>query len=115
MQYYLQHTRQIVKYSLLFSGMLIAVVGSTVAQTQAADCAQGISDLDCQALLFGWVDWVPSSCSSSTTGTLTGDDNAQKVFNFFTSHGYTPVQAAGIVGNTSHESGNLPERLQGTP
>ncbi len=50
------------------------------------------------------------SCScGSATGTLTGSDNQQKVFNFFVSKGYTKEQAAGIVGNMIAESGVNPK------
>lgn len=52
------------------------------------------------------------SCGSSVS--LAGNENAEKVFNFFVSKGYKPWQAAGIVGNMTAESGVLPQRLQGT-
>ncbi len=56
---------------------------------------------------------LSSGCSG---GSLPGEGNAGKIFNFFVNRGLTPPQAAGIIGNMSHESGfDLePERLQGT-
>ena len=48
-------------------------------------------------------------------GDLTGNNNAQKAFNYFASSGYSKEQAAGIVGNMIHESSVEPGRLQGTP
>jgi murein DD-endopeptidase MepM/ murein hydrolase activator NlpD len=48
-------------------------------------------------------------------GDLTGNNNAQKAFNYFASNGYSKEQAAGIVGNIIHESSVEPGRLQGTP
>ena len=109
-----RRTSRIIRYFVM-SIAVLSLVSSSYARVFAASCANGISQLDCEAILNGWVDWVPGTCSSNTTGTLNGNDNAQKLFNYFTQHGYSKEQAAGIVGNTSHESGNLPERLQGTP
>jgi hypothetical protein len=58
----------------------------------------------------------PTSCSAGAGGssTLSGDNNASMVFNFLTSKGLTPAQAAGVVGNMILESGINPQRLQGT-
>jgi Phage tail lysozyme/Peptidase_C39 like family len=57
-----------------------------------------------------------SSCSGSVTN-LTGNDNAQKAFNYFTSgdRNLSAFAAAGIVGNGMYESGGLnPTRSQAT-
>ena len=35
---------------------------------------------------------------------ITGSTNSEKIFNFFTSNGYTPEQACGFIGNFSIES-----------
>ena len=51
----------------------------------------------------------------SCGGDLSGNNNAQKAFNYFATSGYSKEQAAGIVGNMIHESGVEPGRLQGTP
>ena len=51
----------------------------------------------------------PTGC-----GGTSGSENQKFVFDFFVSKGYTPEQAAGIVGNMIHESGVEPMRLQGT-
>lgn len=55
---------------------------------------------------------VSSSCSGA--GNLSGNDNVEKVFNFFVFKGLEPFQSAGIVGNMTIESGVEPQRLQGT-
>jgi len=55
-------------------------------------------------------DTTATGCSNSN---LTGSDNQQKVFNFFISNGFTPFQAAGVVGNMVHESGVEPKKYQG--
>lgn len=54
-------------------------------------------------------------CSGSVSGstTLTGSDNAQKIFNYFIGKGLTPIQAAGIMGNLQAESGFKPDIIQG--
>jgi murein DD-endopeptidase MepM/ murein hydrolase activator NlpD len=53
-----------------------------------------------------------TGCATSVN--LTGSDNQQKIFNFLTSKGLQPFQAAGIMGNMAVESGFEPQRLQGT-
>lgn len=45
---------------------------------------------------------------------LPAQTNDQKVMDYFVGKGYSPAQAAGIVGNMYAESGVQPERLQGT-
>ncbi|HEU4966797.1 MAG TPA: phage tail tip lysozyme [Candidatus Saccharimonadales bacterium] len=80
-------------------------------------CASGISSIDCAAINNHWSDWVPDPCAAGGTATtsgtpLTGSDNAQMIFNYFVSKGYTKTQAAGIVGNTQAESGSIPTRIQ---
>lgn len=49
----------------------------------------------------------------TTTGTLSGKDNAQKIWNYFKGKGFSDEQTAGILGNFSRESGFMPNRVQG--
>lgn len=49
-----------------------------------------------------------------TGGPLVGCDNVQKVYNFFIGQGFTPPQAAGIMGNIQAESGFNPKRVEST-
>lgn len=49
-----------------------------------------------------------------TGGPLVGCDNFQKAYNFFIGQGFTPPQAAGIMGNLQAESGINPKRVQST-
>ena len=49
----------------------------------------------------------------STVTSLSGGDNPQIVFNFFTNNGFTAIQAAGIIGNMQAESGVNPLIYQG--
>jgi hypothetical protein len=53
-----------------------------------------------------------TTSTTTTTTTLAGNDNLQKIFNFFANNGFTSQQAAGIVGNIMVESGGDPEKSQ---
>jgi hypothetical protein len=63
-----------------------------------------------------YFDECAGTCSGSASATLLpGDNYAEKAYNYLISKGYTPEQAAGVVGNMIAESGVNPQRLQGTP
>lgn len=51
---------------------------------------------------------------SSPSSILSGGDNEEKAFRFFTGKGLSSQQSAGIVGNMKAESGVQPMRLQNT-
>lgn len=53
-----------------------------------------------------------SANSSSCSVNLSGSENAEKIFNFFRAKDLTAEQAAGILGNMSHESGLEPQRQE---
>ena len=62
---------------------------------------------------------IGGNCECSVTqvggaGNLNGANNEEKVWNYLTSVGYSPAQAAGILGNMAMESGVNPRRVQGT-
>ncbi len=61
-----------------------------------------------------YYDDCANSCSAGASTQLNGDNNAERAYNFLVTHGYTPEQAAGMVGNMILESGVNPQRLQGT-
>jgi hypothetical protein len=92
----------------IIPGFLLALIvaSSTIATAQALD-SDFYSSND---ILY----YDPTSCSAGGSSTLSGDNNAAMVFNFLTSKGLTPAQAAGVVGNMILESGINPQRLQGT-
>jgi hypothetical protein len=48
-----------------------------------------------------------AGCTLSDVG-IVGADNAEKIWNYFTGHGLTPVAVAGIMGNFQAESGLRP-------
>lgn len=53
--------------------------------------------------------------SSTSSASLSGRVNLEKIYNYFIGNGLSDVQAAGIVGNISQESGGFPMRKQGRP
>ena len=53
-----------------------------------------------------------TSCSVNVDVNLSGNDNAEKAFNYFVSKGLTPAQTAGILGNLMQESHINPEAQQ---
>lgn len=54
-----------------------------------------------------------SSSSSDSSGTISGSNTAEQVFNYFRSAGYTPEATVGIMGNMQQESGLNPQAIQG--
>lgn len=55
----------------------------------------------------------PTDDSSNDDVTLSGSENAEKVFNYFISKGLSDVQAAGALGNIMQESGADPQKVEG--
>lgn len=55
-----------------------------------------------------------STCGATSTVTLTGDSNAQELYNYFISVGLTASESSGILGNLEAESSIQPERLENT-
>lgn len=51
--------------------------------------------------------------TSSSSGTLVGNDNAEKIFTYLVGKGLTAEQAAGVMGNFQQESGFDPAIRQG--
>lgn len=58
-------------------------------------------------------DPTQQGCFGGNGVTLTGSDNKQKIFNYFVQNGFSPEQAAGIIGNIQVESGGDPQIYQG--
>lgn len=96
------------------AGMLAGVI----AAIAGASAASELSEED-KSYFESIKEWVKEAMSitddeEETQGSTEGTDtttfnssispNAQKAFNFFTERGYTPEQAAGIVGNLMAES-----------
>lgn len=51
-------------------------------------------------------------CQSTGSTLLVGKDNAEKLYNFFTTKGYSPEAAVAIIGNFAIESGVDPTKKQ---
>jgi hypothetical protein len=51
-------------------------------------------------------------CSASASTTLTGNDNEEKVWNYFKGKGLSDTQVAGIMGNIQQESSFDPELME---
>jgi hypothetical protein len=73
----------------------------------------------------GWTNWVASTGCDNTGDSATvetgnsipdedipGQDNRQKIWNYLISLGFTPVQAAGIVGNIGAEGVYDPQSIE---
>lgn len=59
-----------------------------------------------------------NDCVNAGVGTidkLVGDNNMEKIWNYFLAKGLTTEQAAGALGNIANESGFSPARQQGGP
>ena len=54
-----------------------------------------------------------SSGGDASAANIKGSNTAEKVWNFFTSNGYSPEATAGIMGNFQQESGMNPASIQG--
>jgi N-acetylmuramoyl-L-alanine amidase len=52
--------------------------------------------------------------TGSSSGSLTGNGIAEKIWNFLTGQGLSAEQAAGVMGNMEAESGYIPTRHQST-
>lgn len=84
--------------------------------------AQSLSPQEIEDLNSGILYYNASSGDCSTGGsssssvTLTGSDNAQKVWNYFISQGLTQDQTAGVMGNLYAQDGAFnPEQVQIPP
>lgn len=88
----------------LFSGFSQAVMADALSPDQITTFKEGIY----------FFDTTIYQCNTAQTSVnLTGNDNVQKVYNYFVAKGLSGIAAAGIVGNMMQESGVNPQRLQG--
>lgn len=90
------------------------IIAAIIILLLPTNITHAISNVDQRALNYNTVfynetdvDLLNGFETCTTTGgttSLSGSDNQQKAFNYFIEKGYTPVQAAGIVGNFMQES-----------
>lgn len=58
--------------------------------------------------------YTPSAATSMDIPSLTGKENAEKIWNYLTGQGgLSPEQAAGVMGNLAQESGYNPNSIEG--
>lgn len=96
----------------LLKHLNIVFLLAIIVMSNATGSIAGALGIDRSGNMLVWHDEV---CKGNSGGSaLPGNNNAEKAYNFLIAHGYTPEQAAGIVGNMILESGVGPERLQGT-
>jgi N-acetylmuramoyl-L-alanine amidase len=95
--------------NIIRSGLLLSIIiSSTYVQFAQAFPEDFYSGND---VLF----WNPDACTNGGgTGTLSGNSDAEKIWNFLIGKGLTAVQAAGVMGNIQAESGYIPTRHQGS-
>lgn len=69
-----------------------------------------------EKLQFPWYDYgagaTSAGCTVDVGANFSGNENAEIAFNFFVSQGFTPIQAAGIIGNLMRESHVNPKANQ---
>lgn len=101
------------KKLVLFTGSLLMLASAVPLQRinaqEVIDCNEArlknlsVAMLNCEGTA------QQSTCGA---GQLMGSDNPEKVWNYLTGKGMTPVQAAGAMGNLQHEGGFNPKRVE---
>lgn len=91
-------------YLLLFVTVITALF--TTPKAYALEIPDANNDI-----LF-YSEKAVSGCSNAT-GELVGNDNLEKIYNYFISQGLSPEQAAGVVGNIAQESKGDPTIVEG--
>lgn len=99
------------RFFAIFAAILI--LSSTIVDTVSAVQDEFYDENFYSLNNIGWYD--PRCSESSSTGTvqLAGNDNTEKILNFFMRKGLTLAQSSGIVGNMIQESGLNPAIIQG--
>ena len=83
--------------------------------------AYALTTNDVQSILNGTSFYDPNDTGTCSSGSgtastiLSGADNKAKIYTFLTQNNFTPIQAAGIMGNMKHESSYSPLALEGNP
>ena len=105
---YFRHLAYLCTALLLLSVQLAALPAQAATPVVPPPAPAAMSQADRDAI-YQWPLWNPNAggCNSAaalTTVSVTGNTNIQIAYNFFVSNGYSPMQAAGIVGNLDEES-----------
>jgi len=97
---------------------LLILGGNLVVSSVFADgypgCPDGMSQLDCDAILGGWVNWIPNDAASSGScgaavqaANAAEGENPKTVYAFFRAAGLDDMHAAAVYGNLYQESGGM--------
>lgn len=94
--------------------MAVLICCSQVVETTSAITSDTFYDENFYSLNnIGWYDPRCAETTSARYVQLAGNDNTERILNFFMRKGLTLVQASGIVGNMMQESGLNPAIIQG--
>jgi hypothetical protein len=93
------------------------VIAKSLQNSIAPQVDKTIRDLMKQMMLKKEGDGTPTKPASDEdvpegTGSLTGNTNAEKVFNYLIGYGFTEQAAAGVIGNLMQESSVNPQSRQ---
>ena len=93
------------------------VIAKSLQDSVAPQVDKTIQDLMRQMMLKKEGDGTPTKPASDEdvpegTGSLTGNTNAEKVFNYLIGYGFTEQAAAGVIGNLMQESSVNPQSRQ---
>ncbi len=109
-----KHLHPIV-HRLIITGLALVMLLSVPINTASALTYKAIQDAKFSKAWYLRNDKATACNTSSSSTTLVGSKDADKVFNFLTASGrLKPFQAAGVMGNMTAESGIQPQRLEGT-
>lgn len=101
----------------LIFGILVGTLPVLVAQSTYAEACIYTVDPSANDILFSDMCEQPT-CSAGTGGlttitSLRGDNNGDKIYNYWLDAGFASVQSAGITGSMKHEGGFSPFRQEG--
>lgn len=102
------------KYRFFALFATILIISSTIVETASAVTEDTFYDENFYSLNnIGWYDPRCAETSSAEFMQLAGNDNTEKILNFFMRKGLSLAQSSGIVGNMMQESGLNPAIEQG--
>ena len=95
-------------YKKISSIILISLIlASTLSNIARAECDERFSKLNDIIYYDAGEDCAPASSGNMADINLEGNDNAEKIWNFFKSKGLTDEQTAGIMGSLWGESNHF--------
>ncbi|MBI3889604.1 hypothetical protein HY312_03460, partial [Candidatus Saccharibacteria bacterium] len=103
------------KYRFFALFATILIISSTIIDTVSAAPDEGVF-YDENFYSLNNIGWFDPRCAEATSAKyvqLAGNDNTEKILNFFMRKGLTLAQASGIIGNMMQESGLNPAIEQG--